>query len=404
MKDLWLVAIGAGTWQSHGIEVARAQGIRVLALDGDPAAPGLRAADLSYLVDIRDENAVIEAVRLSGIKASGAISLCSEAGMNAAAAVREAFDLAGPRADLTYALTNKARQRALWRHASVPGPHWHVAENLPEARRWLKEIGFPAIVKPVDSAGSRGVTKVESESEIEPAILAAFEHSLSKKVIVESILAGTEYTVETFSQGGVTHVLAVTGKKKVTGTRGTVAIELATPDLPTHLITLLGDTAVAALTALGHIDGPGHSELITNDDGCIGVVETAGRGGGFMLFEGLVPWASGFDVTVACVRQAVGLPVEPVRLQSKAVVLRFFPCRPGTVRDIQGFDEVTRWPNVRAAPFVRVGEKVGLAKTDGDRMGYLLTRGDTIAEAQTLAARVEAQISFRIEATDGTES
>ena len=54
--------IGAGEESLHMIEKAKELGVFVTALDGNPAAPGLRAADEGLAVDISQEEAVLAAL------------------------------------------------------------------------------------------------------------------------------------------------------------------------------------------------------------------------------------------------------------------------------------------------------------------------------------------------------
>lgn len=371
-------------------------GIRVFALDGDPKAAGLTLADKAGLVDVRDPEAVVAAVRDSGIVPDGAISFVSEVGMASAARLREYFHLPGPKSDLTEVLSNKARQRAQWQKTGVPGPQWKLVRTADEIREALQEIGFPAVIKPVDSAGSRGVTKLEDEQDWLSAAERALASSHSKTALVESYLAGTEHTIETFGHKGQVHVLAVTEKKKVPGTGGTVANELATPSSKRNS-EIVAKTAVSALMALGYTEGAGHTEIILSPKGEAGLVETGGRGGGFMVFDGLVPLASGFDIATACALQAVGLPVPAITNLQRAVVLRFFPSRPGIVQEILGFETASHLPGVQAEAFVSVGEHTGNVKGDGDRLGYILAQAENPGAAQSLADRAESLIHFRIE-------
>lgn len=395
--ETWLIAVGAGRWQLPGIRAARAAGLKVLAVDGSAHAPGLAQADHSLVVDIRDAALVVDAVAGSGIKPAGAIAFCNEAGMLTTAALRKHFDLPGARGTVTRALTNKGLQRARWTSAGLPCPLWSVVRSAEEVPAALMRIGALAIFKPVDSAGSRGVSVVAPGTPWQPAFEAALKGSSAGEVIIEAFITGIEHTVETFTHRGLTHVLAVTEKKKVPGTSNTVACELATAQLGKPRHREVCDVVTRALNALGYTDGPGHTEFLLDRDGRIFLVESAGRGGGFMVADGIVPWTSGFDMTGACALQAVGR--EPPACDptgGRSVVLRFVPSRAGTIREISGFSAQDEIEGVLSEPMVEVGQAVGRASSDGDRMAFILAAADTIGEALAKADARERRINITV--------
>ena len=117
-----------------------------------------------------------------------------------------------------------------------------------------------------------------------------------------------------------------------------------------------------------------------------------------MVAEGLVPMVSGIDLNLASVRSAVGQdPGLPERFARRPVTLRFVPTRSGTIRSVSGFERANAHPGVVAAPLVKVGDTVGPAVADGNRLAYILAAGDTPADAYRVASEVEAMISFDID-------
>ena len=395
--EKWLVAVTAGRWQKHGILEAKVIGLKVLAIDEDPYAEGFADADLTLNISFSDHDAVISALRNLKINICGAVSFCSEVGMTLAAKIREEFNLPGVKLDLCERLLDKAVQRKIWTEKGVPGPEWEVCRDMEEALNVIHQFKLPVIIKPTDSSGSRGVTKIESLNDnLQEIILRAFQFSKSGKVIVESYMDGTEFTVEVFAIDGIIHVLAITEKKKVEGTRGTVARELATPDRPQNVISAIGNTVIAAFKAIDYVDGPGHAEIILMNNGFVGLVEVAGRGGGFMVFNKFVPAVSGVNIARLTALQSVGIPVGQIEKKKKAAVLRFFPSRPGTLTSINGFEESNKIVGVESEPFVQIGDHFDRAIADGDRMGYILSTADTPALAQDLADAAEKMISFEI--------
>lgn len=351
MRNHWLVAVGAGRWQLPGIQAARLAGLKVMAVDGNNRAKGFSQANESLVVDIRDASAVINAIVGSGINPDGAIAFCNEAGMSTTAIIRERFGLPCAGIETTKALTNKGVQRARWAEAGLPGPKWRVVRSDSEVTAALAEIGGTVIFKPVDSAGSRGVSVITPGDDWETAFHDSMMNSLVGEVIVEAFIVGVEHTVETFTQCGETHVLAVTSKRKVPGTNGTVASELESAQLGADTRFRVDSVVRKALAALGYTDGPGHTELLLTEDGEIFLVETAGRGGGFMVADGIVPISCGFNLARACALQAVGLDTElPLGNPNKVVVLRFIPSRKGTVKFVHGFGPDDEIEGLSASP------------------------------------------------------
>lgn len=394
----WLIAVTAGRWQRHGIRQAQLAGIKVLAIDGDNSAEGFLDADISMHLDINDHLKVIQELRALDLRFLGAVSFVSEAGMLLAARIREEFGLPGPKTDLTRRLINKTLQRAAWTQNSVPGPRWQQFRSQEEAMLAVPDFQMPFIVKPDHSSGSRGVSKIETERDnIEYCVSQAFQYSKSGIILFESYMDGTEFTVETFSEGGRTHVLAITEKKKVAGTRGTVAVELATPNRPTQVLEKISRAVVDAYKSLGYTDGPGHAEAILMGDNEVGLIEVAGRGGGFMVFEGLVPAVSGVNIARLTALQAIGRSVSRITKVENAAVLRFFPSKPGTVVGIRGLEIANSIEGVQAEAFCKVGDIYSRATTDGDRLGYILATAATPQMAQELANRAEDLIKFDLE-------
>ncbi|MDP4678889.1 MAG: hypothetical protein NWS46_00810, partial [Cyclobacteriaceae bacterium] len=128
----------------------------------------------------------------------------------------------------------------------------------------------------------------------------------------------------------------------------------------------------------------------------IGMVEVAGRGGGFMVFNKFIPIVSGVNIAKLTALQSIGLPIEKFEIEKNAAVLRFFPSKPGTLRSINGFQKANEIEGVESDYFVSIGDEFLSAKADGDRLGYVLSWAKTPSIAQQLADQAESYISFEI--------
>lgn len=56
------------------------------------------------------------------------------------------------------------------------------------AKEDISSFRFPVIVKPTDSAGSKGVNRVDNVEELDNAIIEAYDNSISKNIIIEEFI------------------------------------------------------------------------------------------------------------------------------------------------------------------------------------------------------------------------
>ena len=99
---------------------------------------------------------------------------------------------------------------------NIPTADWILLEDERNIQLSLQnKIGFPAIVKPCDCNSSKGVLKVENDTELEIAIRQAFTLSRSKKVIIEEYNNGDEVSIDVWVDSEGAKVLSVSGTSKI---------------------------------------------------------------------------------------------------------------------------------------------------------------------------------------------
>ena len=83
-------------------------------------------------------------------------------------------------------------------------PHSKSYSDIDAPKKDIDFFEWPVIVKPVDSAGSKGVTKVETKESLKEAIEIALESSISKHFIIEDFLdkVGAQSSADIFSVEG----------------------------------------------------------------------------------------------------------------------------------------------------------------------------------------------------------
>ena len=85
----------------------------------------------------------------------------------------------------------------------------HLFKETPmTAAQILEQLKLPVFVKPNNGGSSLGISKVNIESELVPALEKAFKEDT--QVLVEEFISGREFTIGVFKSKGITNVLPIT--------------------------------------------------------------------------------------------------------------------------------------------------------------------------------------------------
>ena len=138
MRGKTVLFVGAGRHQRRAIVRAKELGLRVVAVDRNPDAPGLDDADVGEVVDFADVEGVIEAGRRHGV--DGVLTVSADRAVPVVAAVAEALGLPGIGAE------RRARDDAQDRDAAAARRGRRAAAALrggprPRARRARRRRG-----------------------------------------------------------------------------------------------------------------------------------------------------------------------------------------------------------------------------------------------------------------------
>lgn len=193
MKKLML--LGGTRFVLPAIEAAHRLGAHVITCDYLPDNPAHQYADEYHNVSIVEKEAVLELAQC--LHVDGILSFATDPGVEPAAWVCEKLGLPGCPYDSVKILQNKALFREF---LTVNGFNVPKAKGYDTYEEALADVGYfswPVIVKPVDSAGSKGVTRVDSPENLQGAVAYALSFSLSKRFIVEEFITQKGYSSDT---------------------------------------------------------------------------------------------------------------------------------------------------------------------------------------------------------------
>src|SRR5207302_5415161 len=130
------------------------------AVDRNPDAVGLQHADEAHAVDFVDVESVIKVGRQHSV--DGVLTVSADRAVPVVAAVAEELGLPGIGTDTAHLMTHKVAMRRRLAEVGVPQPRFAAARDLASARAAAETVGFPAVLKPADSGGQRGIFRLES--------------------------------------------------------------------------------------------------------------------------------------------------------------------------------------------------------------------------------------------------
>ena len=179
-----LMVLGAGEAQLQIIEESIRCGYYTIVCDMRPDMDGARIANKYFEVDYTDRQTVLEIAEKEQIDG---ITSNSEAAMANVAWISEKLNLPGNPESSIRTLLSKSKFRDLQEHLGLFCPKHIVVSNEKEVFSAVKNIGFPVIIKPVLSSGSRGTTVIThwDEDMIRDAYSQCANYSRNGKVSVE---------------------------------------------------------------------------------------------------------------------------------------------------------------------------------------------------------------------------
>lgn len=394
MKKIMVLA--AGLLQIDVIEKAKSMGYYVLAVDGNPKAPGFNVADKAICADIVNEETMLKIARDEHV--DGVIHPCSEVSMAVMGRINDELGLSGISREQAICATNKHLMRKAFEKGNAPSPKSILAQDAEDAwSRLQNEFDTDAILKPSRNSGSRGIAKVSRNMD-KGDFIRAYDESLSESrdhsVLIEQFIEGPEFSIEMIVWQGEIHVLTVTDKK-TTGAPHFVELGHNQPSCFSDTdVETLKAAAVAGVRALGVNNCACHAEAKLMN-GKAYLMEVGARLGGDFISTELTHLSTGIDMVAAAIDVALG--VEPdlsAKEEPKGVCIRYFCPKPGKLVSILN-TEVLNNPHVYLWEiYPKEGDVIPAVTSSLCRSGHVIVTEKTPQKAIELAERLIESVKF----------
>lgn len=390
-----LMVISASDEACIVIRKAQEMGHRVLAIDGNPDAPGREVADCFMIASTYDTAAATKAAVEAPWPIHGVMAAAADVPWTVAAVATELGICHTLDLPAAYNVSNKVSiARRL--EGNVFTPKYALAYQSDDLTRIVaKEIPLPVVIKPVDSRGARGVQLIKNRKELGKAWDRAIIYSQSHTLMVQEYLDGPQLSTEGVMLHGKAYIPAIFD-------RNYDRLEQFKPyfvedggEMPSRYSPEINDEVVGvmekAAKALGIEHGPIKGDLVIHDSE-IYVIEIAGRLSGGYFGTVATEASTGVSLVEVGIKTALGLEVNPEELEpkwNKGAAIRFAFPNSGKLIDVSPHpNHITSGMSGRckyAHVFIKPEEMIGDYESHPDRAGVVVFDASTREDAVTWA-------------------
>ncbi len=314
MKQKKLMLLGGLRYLLPVIEAAHRHDIHVITVDYLPSNIAHKYSDEYHNVSIIDKEAVLELAQR--LQIDGIMSFAVDPGVVAAAYTAEKMGLPFQCSyEAACILQDKSRFRKFLADNGFNVPNARGYSEGDDALRDVDYFNWPVIVKPVDSAGSKGVTRVDDPADLPAAITHALDCSPSRHFIIEDFLEleGYQSSTDVFTvEGKLVHCPFSDQLFDKNAINPYVpAIEIWPSTMPQTAKNELRSELQRLFKLLNCKTGIYNVEARLCKNGKAYIMEVSPRGGGNRIAE-LQRYATGVDLIEAEMLKAIGLPLMPI--------------------------------------------------------------------------------------------
>lgn len=370
--------LGAGIYQVPLIKKSKEMGVYTIVVSIPGNYPGFVLADKVIYEDTTDYERILEIAKeekIDGIATAG-----TDVAVITIGKVCDELGLSGLSFEAAKIASNKMSMKTKYEEFGVRTAKFRqVKFDIDAIKKSIQGLRFPLIFKAVDTSGSRGIIRVNSEAEFDDAM--AYTKSATKLdyFIIEEFLEGDEFGAQAFVYNGKLQFILPHGDYVFKGDTGVPIGHYAPFDLGEDIIEDTKEQLVKAIKAMGLDNCAINADFILCDGKCY-VLELGGRSGATCLAE-LTGIYYGFDYYEKIILASLG---EKVDFSSSKCIPNASKLLMSDKGGKISMQENKNCPNENIVDIqfdYKIGDEVKKFKVGPDRIGHIITKGKTLEEA-----------------------
>jgi len=376
-----LLLLGGGRAQLSAIKKTKELGHQVIVSDYLKDAPGRALADHAELVstfDIKDNVRVGRKYDIDGVMTIG-----TDQPVYTAAAVADELNLNTLIDEKTAkAVTNKKVMKNIFKKNKIPTAKFKIIDKNFKQKN-LKEINFPAVIKPLDSQGQRGVFKINSTEEVSRYFKDVLKFSREDEILIEEYYESNEITISGWVEQGKTNILTITDRITYEQVRhiGICTAHIFPSRYLNDYFHEIENISKEIVRFFNIKNGPIYFQFLVGEEG-IKVNEIACRIGGAYEAD-FIPLITGVDILEMAIKAAIGQTIDFKQLNNYNILkndnwlsVQLFFANQGIIQSIGNIDEIKKMDDlIKIELNYRVGDTISKIQNATARAGYFIVKG-----------------------------
>ena len=394
-----ILFLGGTRQQLPPILYAKEQGHYVITCDYLPENPAHQYADEYHNVSTTDKDAVLALAKF--LKIDGLVAYASDPAAPTQAYVGNALNLPSNPYKSVEILARKDLFRAFLKEHDFLVPKSESFYDLDKAHLWFDKLTKPIIIKPVDSSGSKGVTKVYEKSQMKDAFEHALSFSREKKVVVEEFFVRDGYQVagDGFIVDGKLVFRSWANEHFDKLCENFVPIGESFPSIMSEYTQEQAHNETQRLLdLLGMKNGALNFDYHYDKDGNFSFLELGPRNGGNLIPE-VIRYSTGVDLVKYTVDSALGLECSSLCMKKMEGFYSSYivhSLKTGIFKDIWYSDEIKE-NIIEETIYVSVGNKVEKFNGSHNTLGTMIMKFSTEVEMLEKMDNMEKYLKVIVE-------
>ena len=309
-KQKKLLLAGGGYADIPLIQAAQRQGFYVITSGNRAQDPGHQVSDEYRAADFSDPEAMLALA--TSLAVDAICACCNDFAALSAAYVAEKLGLPGHDPyETAKIIHHKDLYRQFAQQHGIPTPRAESFTDVATATAAVTHFQFPVMIKPVDLTGGKGIVKISSMAEAQPAITNAFNISKSKRIVIEEYVEGSNHGFTCILRDGKV-VFHFSDNEHYYLNKYMVSAASTPAKVPASAIAALQEQAENIASLLKLKNGIFHVQYILQPDGKPIIIEICRRAPGDLYIK-LVEHATGVDYPGWIVKSATGQDLSALK-------------------------------------------------------------------------------------------